>query len=205
MRSTPHSVHHQRRIADTELMIVLGKVILYGASGPYSCGSLNAQSIFAAGNTGAGAAEIPAEGASDKRCEADFRDDFSAGIRHGWMLDWGEWNSIVMEKSCLAVANVDTGFMGCEWWGLVVEDGGLEDVIEWRTVRLLATEDGRDTAGVDELQSVAIGIGIGMSSRCRDRILVGGVRIVGWWKNVGRDSWKWGERWVNLEYETWFT
>ncbi len=90
MRSTPHSVHRQRRIADTVLMIVLGEEILYGASGPYSCASLSAQSIFAAGNTEAGATEIPAEDASDKRCEADFRDDFSAGIRHGSMLDWKE-------------------------------------------------------------------------------------------------------------------
>ncbi len=62
--------------------------ITYSASELYSCASLGTQSILAADNTWAGAAESTAEGVCHNGCGAECRDEFLAGIGHGWMLDW---------------------------------------------------------------------------------------------------------------------
>ncbi len=47
-----------------------------------------------------------------------------------------------------------------------------------KNVRVVATEDGRDSAGTNESQLVAKGIGNGARGRYGEKILVGGVAIV---------------------------
>ena len=56
---------------------------------------------------------------------------------------------------------------------MVVEEGAFEVDIGWRTIRVVATEDDRDSADINESQLNAIGIGIGSRRRSEGRILGG--------------------------------